>query len=103
MEITVFAKKRNTKDGRIFWSYLSTLTKKDGERVTVSVKFREECGSPTPEDCPMNIIFEKHEGNMSSRDFVREDTGEFFTSYTLWLSDWKEGSPYEDHSLDDFF
>jgi hypothetical protein len=103
MEITIFAKKRQTKDGRIFWSYLSTLTKKDGEKVTVSVKFREECGSPKPEDCPMNIIFEKHEGNMSSRDFVREDTGELFTSYTLWLSGWKVGEPYVDHSLDEYF
>ena len=103
MQITIFSKKRQAKDGRTFWSYLSTLTKKDGEKVTVSVKFREECGAPKPENCPCNIVFDKHEGNLSERSFMREDTGEMFTAYTLWLSGWRPGEEYVDHSLDEFF
>ncbi len=102
MEITVFAKKRTTKENKIFYSYLSTLTKKSGEKITVTVKFRDECGMPKPEKCPTNIIVDKKNANLSSKEFVREDTGEVATSYTLWISAWDEGTPYVDNSLDDF-
>ena len=103
MEITIYAKKRQTEDGRIFFSYLSALTKKDGSRMTVSVKFREECGNPKADKCPMNIKFEKSDANLSSKDYgVNDDTGEVMTSHTLWISKWSEGKPFVDHSLDDF-
>lgn len=102
MEITVYAKKRNSYDGKTFYSYLSTLTRKDGTKQTVSVKFRDEAGNPKPEKCPMNVKFDKSNANMSTKEFVREDTGEVATSYTLWVSKWEPGSPFVDHSLDDF-
>lgn len=102
MEITIFAKKRTTSDGKPFYGYLSTLTRKDGSKQTVSVKFRDECGNPKPEKCPMNIEFPKAAANLATREFVREDTGEAGKSYTLWVSDWKQGTPYVDTSLDDF-
>lgn len=102
MEITIYAKKRTTSEGKSFYSYLSTLTKKDGNKQTVAVKFRDECGSPKPEKCPMNIKFNKTDANMSSREFTREDTGEVGTSFTLWVSAWENGAPFVDHSLDDF-
>ena len=102
MEITIFAKKRTTGEGKVFYSYLTTLTRKDGSQQTVAVKFRDECGHPKPEKCPINIIIDKTNCNMSTREFVREDTGEIGLSYTMWVSAWTEGAPYEDHSMDEF-
>ena len=102
MEITIYAKKRNTADGKKFYSYLSTLIRKDGTKQTVSVKFRDDAGSPKPEHCPMNIKFDKGNANMTTKEFTREDTGETAVSYTLWISAWEPGAPFVDHSLDDF-
>ena len=102
MEITIYAKKRTSNEGKFFFSYLSTLTRKDETKQTVSVKFRDECGSPKPEKCPMNIKFDKRNANMTTKEFIREDTGEISTSYTLWVSVWEQGAPFVDHSLDDF-
>ena len=102
MEITIYAKKRTTAEGKTFYSYLSTLTRKDGGKQTVSVKFRDDAGNPKPEHCPMNIKFEKGWANMSTSEFTREDTGEIGTSFTLWVSRWEQGTPFVDHSLDDY-
>ena len=102
MEITIYAKKRHAADGKTFYSYLSTLTRKDGTKQTVSVKFRDEAGNPKPEKCPMNVKFDKGNANIAIREFVREDTGEVGTSYTLWVSAWEPGALFVDHSLDDF-
>lgn len=102
MEITIFAKKRTASDGKSFYSYLSTLTRKDGTKQTVSVKFRDGAGNPKPENCPMNIKFDKSEANMTAKAFTREDSGETGFSYTLWVSRWEQGAPFVDHSLDDF-
>ena len=102
MEITIFAKKRTASDGKSFYSYLSTLTRKDGTKQTVSVKFRDEAGNPKPEKCPMNIKFDRGSANVATKEFIREDTGEHATSYTLWVSAWEPGAPFVDHSLDDF-
>ena len=102
MEITVFAKKRTSNDGKPFTTYISTLTRKDGTKQTVQVKFREECGSPKAEKCPMNIEIEKETSNMATREFTR-DNGEAGTSYTLWVSNWKESAnKYVDHTMDEF-
>ena len=102
MEITIFAKKRTASDGKSFYSYLSTLTRKDGTKQTVSVKFRDEAGNPKPEKCPMNIKFDRGSANVATKEFIREDTGEVATGYTLWVSAWEPGAPFVDHSLDDF-
>ena len=102
MEITTSAKKRNAKDGKTFYSYLSTLTRKDGTKQTVAVKFRDEAGNPKPEKCPMNIKFDRCAANMATKEFTREDSGEVGTSYTLWIPAWEPGEPFVDHSLDDF-
>ena len=102
MEITISAEKRNAKDGKTFYSYLSTLIRKDGSKQTVAVKFREEAGNPKPEKCPMNIKFDRCAANMATKEFIREDNGEVATSYTLWIPAWEPGEPFVDHSLDDF-
>lgn len=109
MEITLFAKKRNTREGKVFYNFLSTLTKKDGTQLVCTVKFRDEAGTPKPEQCPMNILVDKKDCNLATRKFQREvvqDTGEVVQetgeSYTLWVSSWMPGGPYVDHSMDDF-
>ena len=102
MEITIFAKKRQTREGKTFYSYLGTLTRKDGSQITASIRFREDCPAPKPDICPLNIVFDKRAANLSKHDYIREDTGEPGVSYTLWVSGWEPGTPYEDHSLDEF-
>lgn len=110
MEITLFAKKRNTREGKIFYNFLATLTKKNGEQLVCTVKFREEAGTPKPEQCPMNILVDKTACSLATRKFTRQvtdpETGELSSeqgeSYTLWVSSWLPGGPYVDHSLDDF-
>lgn len=106
MEITIFAKKRQSKDGRTFYTYLSTLTKKTtGEQVTVQVKFRQDAGQPDPHACPMNIVFDKADANYTEKlREIENENGEKVTihSNTLWVSKWETGSAYVDTSMDDF-
>ena len=102
MKITVFAKKRQSKDGRTFYTYLSTLTKKDGGEIPCSVRFGKEIQAPKPELCPLNIIAEKSDCNLSKKKYFREETGEFFDSYTLWVNNYTLSEElFVDHSMDD--
>lgn len=107
MKVLVFAKKRQTKDGRAFTAYVTKMTRKDGTDLTAGVKFREECGAPTLEECPCYIEVDKKNANLATRnrEIVDEETGEVrdVVQYTLWVSDWdKSPEEYVDHSLDDF-
>lgn len=101
MEISLFAKKRTTKEGKGFYVYLSTLPKKDGSMIGCNVRFKDGCTVPDAKDCPMNICIEKEHCNLSQRSYEREDTGEQTIAYTLWVGAWSQGSAYVDHSLDD--
>ena len=111
MEITIFAKKRNTKEGKVFYNFLATITKKDGTSQVCTVKFRDDAGTPKAENCQMNILVQKDGCNLSSKKFQRqvvdEATGELSTeqgeALTLWISKWAQGQPYVDHSMDDYF
>lgn len=100
MEITVFAKKKQTKQGKTFFTYLTTLKKKDGTEDKMEVKFRDECG--VPEKFPVNIIVNKDQCNISKKMKNREDTGEIFEVKTLWITAWSAGSEYVDTSLDEY-
>ena len=107
MKVAIFAKKRTTKDGKPFTSFVSKLTKKGGEEVAVTVKFREDCGSPKDTDCPMYIEVDKSHANLSARtvEVTDPETNEIreVTSRTLWISAWTPSpEKYVDHSLDDF-
>lgn len=102
MKITVFAKKKHTAEGKKFYTYLTTLHKKDGSEQVAQVRFTDDAGHPDPAKCPMNIIFDKASGNLSKREYTREDTGEIMEARTLWIKAWKEGEPYIDTSLDDY-
>lgn len=104
MQAAIFAKKMTSKDGRNFNRYITKLTKKDGEVVTMNVKFREECGEP--KNCPCNIEFDKADANYTEKldKYVDKETGEVkeAVSKTLWISNWIEGEPYVDTSMDEF-
>lgn len=103
MNITVFAKKKTTKEGKPFYTYIAKLEKKDGSgSITAAVKFPEDIVKPKPDECPMNIIVDKADMNLSTKELTNEETGEPFISYTLWVKKYEKGEPYVDHSLDDF-
>lgn len=104
MEISLFAKKRNTKDGKVFYQFLTTLTKSDGTTETMRVAFRNIDGNdaPKPESCPRNIVFDKTDANVATSRYTDNNTGEIKERKTLWVSKWAEGQPYVDHSLDDY-
>lgn len=101
MELAIFAKRVVKNDGKIFYRYISQLSRKStGEAVSVTVKFRDN-KEPNPELCPMNIIVDKCNANLSERHYSSED-GTEGVGHTLWVSAWEQGAPYVDHSLDDF-
>ena len=103
MQVTVFGKKKQTKDGKTFTAFVAKLTRKDGSEITASVKFREDCGQPKLEETPCNIVINKKDANLVTQTYTREDTGEDALSYTLWVSKWERSKEaYVDHSLDDF-
>lgn len=105
MQITLFAKRRNTKEGKTFFQYLTTLNKKDGTTETVRVAFRDSDGNnkpPKPDSCPRNIVFEKTDSNMAINKYTDTNTGNVKERKTLWLTRWEEGEPYVDHSMDDY-
>ena len=101
MELTVFAKKRTTTEGKRFYTYLTQLTRKeDGERVSVQVKFPEGL-SPKADDCPLNITVDKEKANLATKK-VGTDNGEI-TSRILWIKEYTiSENPFEDTSLDDY-
>lgn len=106
MKVLVFAKKRQTKDGRNFTAYVTKLTKKDGSELTAGVKFREECGAPNADECPLYIEVDKVNANLATRtQEITTDDGEIkdVTQNTLWVSKWtRSDEKYVDTSLDEF-
>lgn len=105
MTLTVFAKKRQvTEDGkaRIFYTYLTKLTKKDGTEITTAVKFPEDCPAPKADICPCNIDVERQNMNYNEKTETNED-GVSFVSRVLWVKKYSLSDvEYIDHSMDDF-
>lgn len=102
MELTIFAKERMSKDGKKFTSYITQLTKKSGEKETVSVNFREECIGPKKEQCPCNIIVAKKNCNLAVKT-VTDENGIKLIYKTLWIQkEWEFGEEYIDHSMDEY-
>lgn len=100
--IAIFAKKRKSKEGREFYTYLTTLSKKDGNTETVGVSFTGDV-KPKPEECPMYIDVAKENMNLASKTIEDDETGESFTRKTLWIKNWKKSATaYVDTSLDEY-
>ena len=101
-QLTIFAKRAQSNDGRTFYKYLTTLTRKDGAEEKVEVKFTEDAGNPKPENCPCNIIVDRADCNMVARDYVDPKTGECKIAKRIWVSAYTNGPEYVDHSMDDY-
>lgn len=109
MKMNIFGKSIEF-EGKKFPGYTGRLTKKTGEELTVTVKFRQECGGPELKACPCVIEFPKSAANLviktlkdsDGQPLYNEASGEVKTSKTLWIADWKMVGPHVDHSLDDF-
>lgn len=99
LNLTLFGKRRQSSDGKPFISYLATLTKKNGEELTVSVKFKTDVRPP---ECPANIVVDKSDANLAKRKYIDAKTGEEKDAYTLWVTKYENGEIYVDHSLDEF-
>lgn len=103
MEKLIFAKKRKTLEGKTFTVYLTNFQKKDGSTQIMSVKFKDGVPLPKQSDCPMYILIEKDNCNISKSKYVRRDTGEESLTYTLWVGEWsKSERQYLDDSFDEF-
>lgn len=101
MEISVFAKKVTMSNGKSFTKYLSTLTTKDGEQQGVRVMFAEGCEAPKPADCPLNIVIDKGDCNVSKKKYT-DKNGNSGVARTLWVNKYSLGSEYVDNSMDDY-
>ena len=102
MQLTIFAKRAQTKEGKVFYNYLSSLTNKlTGEVHAIRVKFRDDCGAPKPESCPRNIMVDKKNANLVTSN-ITKDNGDVIVSRTMWVSAWNDGPAYVDHSLDEY-
>lgn len=109
MQLSIFGKNIEF-EGKKFPAFTGRLRKKNGDELTVTVKFRQDCGAPDLKSCPCIIEFPKTAANLVIKELKGEDgiplvneaTGEIKKSKTLWISDWRLVGPYIDHSLDDF-
>ncbi len=106
MKALIFAKKRKTQEGKEFYGYIATISKKDGTDETIGCKFKEECGAPKPDACPLYIEFEKEDGNIAKKsETVVNEIGEEtkVERKTLWISKYIiSDEKYVDTSLDDY-
>lgn len=103
MKITIYAKTAHGKDGKTFIRFLGKMhNRKTGEEITVSVNASKGAPRFDESKCPMNIEYDKADGNLSAKKYTAKD-GTEKTSYALWLKNWKESEDkFVDHSLDDF-
>ena len=105
MEVLVFAKKKETKDGKKFLTYLTTLHKKDGTEVKATIKFGETCVALKQDETPCYISVEKADANLSTKKYKKEVNGivEEGVQNTLWVNKYtKMDKQFVDTSLDDF-
>lgn len=100
MKLNVFAKKRTRKDGKVFYNYLSTITKKDGTEESVQLKFREDAGQPNPKECPRVIQVNKENANLVKKTVIIDEKE--IEQRTLWISKYNDLGDYVDTSLDEY-
>ena len=104
MKTIVFAKKVKTNDVKSFFTFVTSLEKKDGSKQYMNVMYSGDDKNKKfdSEDCPLVIEFDKANANISTTTYTSKD-GEERKRYTLWLKDYTVSEEkYVDHSLDDF-
>lgn len=107
MKVTIFAQKKETKEGEKFYTYLAKINKKDGSVDTLEAKFREECGAPDPKKCPIIIEVDKSSGSNISekKEKYTDEVGEEkeVTRRRFWIAAWSESDEkYVNTSLDEY-
>lgn len=104
MKTTVFAKKVKTNDGKSFFTFVTSLEKKDGSKQYMNVMYSGDDKNKKfdSEDCPVVIKFDRNNANISTTTYTTKD-GEERKRYTLWLKDYTVSEEkFVDHSLDEF-
>lgn len=97
MEITIFRKQKEDKNGRTFNSH---FTKIDGEFY--DVRFVESKGAKEPPECPCNIEVQPGGVSVKTRSLTEgKHAGETFK--TLYVYGYKPGSEFVDTSADYLF
>ena len=105
MEVLVFGKKIEKKDGGNFTTYLTTLHKKNGEEIKAKVRFTGNAVALKQEETPCYIEVAKENANLSSKKFKSEKNGIVTEGVdnTLWVSAYtKLEKQFVDTSLEDF-
>lgn len=107
MKLLIFAKKKQTKEGRDFIVYSTKLHRADGSEQYATVKFREDAGSPKLEECPIYIDVNREDVNrkIENVELVNKETGEISTmeNHTVWVKAWQPNpEKYVDTSMDEF-
>ena len=116
MKLDIYAKHRtgSRKDANgktvpyDFYSYTTQLVRKNGDLVTVAVRFRDD-SAPDGKECPCSIIVDRKDINLSKRSYtveIKDDDGNVIDEeeregQTLWVKKY-ELAEFVDHSLDDF-
>lgn len=102
MQITVFKKLRNKKEGGTFDVYITRLKRKTGSFQSMEVKCRKTCANLGVLSMPANIIIDTSQCNIAVREFVNSD-GELKKAYQLWIGGWeKSKDEYKDTSMEDY-
>lgn len=104
MKATVFAKKVKTHDGKSFFTFVTSLPKKDGTSQYMKVMYsgNDKNKRFDSDSCPVVIEFEKKDANISATAYTTKE-GVKEKIYTLWIQDYKvSDEKFVDHSLDDF-
>lgn len=104
MKVTVFTKTGKKHDGTTFKKFVTTLTRKDGEKVYADVKFPNDILNEYQASTGQVITFPvviTFKGNMSTKHTTTDDGNEY-TNHYLWIKEIISVEPYVDTSLDDF-
>lgn len=104
MKTTVFAKKVKTNDGKSFFTFVTSLPKKDGTSQYMKVMYsgKDKNKSFDSDSCPVVIEFDRKNANISTTIYTTKE-GDKRNCYTLWIQDYKvSDEKFVDHSLDDF-
>lgn len=104
MNLTIFAKNKETKDGKKFVEYSTHIQRRDGTEQFAIVKFTRGTSVPRQEDCPLNVIINKEDASLAKKAWVSADGEKHGMNYTLWVDEWTPDTenPFRDTSLDEY-
>ena len=97
MEITIFSKKTESKDGRKYNRHFARINDE-----FYDVRFVADKGCNEPAKCPCNIVVQPGEVSVKVRKLTEGNhAGETFK--TLYVYKYTEGTPFVDTSADYLF